>query len=82
MLIEGMSRSGTVLTKNIDILIFAGLSLSVDLMDVVSGTDVILKCRFDPGLHLKRATLYWIRSNRRNHDNVAIGETAFHQDYR
>ena len=60
----------------------SGLSRGVEQMDVVSGTDVILKCRFDPGLHLKRSTLYWIRSNRRNHDNVAIGETAFHQDYR
>ena len=81
MLIEGMLWQTGFGPKRIK-LIFAGLSLGVDLLDVVSGTDVILKCRFDPGLHLKRATLYWIRSNRRNHDNVAIGETAFHQDYR
>ena len=39
-------------------------------------------CRFDPSLSEKTSTLYWIRSNRRNHDNVAIGETAFDQDYR
>ena len=51
-------------------------------MDVVSGSSVTLKCRFDPQLNQKRSTLYWIRSNRINHDNVAIGETAFHQDYR
>ena len=38
--------------------------------------------RFDPALSEKRSTLYWIRSNRRNHDTAAIGETAFDQDYR
>ena len=38
--------------------------------------------RFDPALSQKTSTLYWIRSNRRNHDTAAIGETAFDQDYR
>ena len=38
--------------------------------------------RFDPALSEKTSTLYWIRSNRRNHDTAAIGETAFDQDYR
>ena len=42
----------------------------------------ILLSRFDPALSEKRSTLYWIRSNRRNHDTAAIGETAFDQDYR
>jgi len=62
--------------------ILAGLCFCEELMDVVSGTSVVLECRFDPQLNQKHSTLYWIRSNRRNHDNVAIGETAFHQDYR
>ena len=41
-----------------------------------------LLSRFDPALSEKTSTLYWIRSNRRNHDTAAIGETAFDQDYR
>ena len=60
----------------------AGLARGEEQLDVVSGSAVTLKCRFDPQLTQKRSTLYWIRSNRINHDNVAIGETAFHQDYR
>ncbi len=52
-------------------------------VDVRQGAGVELGCRFSPAL-LRPAgsTLYWIRSNSRNHDNVAIGQTAFHQDYR
>ena len=60
----------------------SGLIRCQEFLDVVSGSSVTLKCRFDPQLNQKRSTLYWIRSNRINHDNVAIGETAFHQDYR
>jgi len=62
--------------------LFLGLIRCQEFLDVVSGSSVTLKCRFDPQLNQKRSTLYWIRSNRINHDNVAIGETAFHQDYR
>ena len=62
--------------------IISGLVRGEEFLDVVSGSSVTLKCRFDPQLNQRRSTLYWIRSNRINHDNVAIGETAFHQDYR
>jgi hypothetical protein len=52
-------------------------------VDVRQGAGVELGCRFSPALlRPSGSTLYWIRSNSRNHDNVAIGQTAFHQDYR
>ena len=62
--------------------LLSGFAQCEEFLDVVSGSSITLKCRFDPQLNQKRSTLYWIRSNRINHDNVAIGETAFHQDYR
>ena len=55
-------------------------------VDVRQGAGLQLDCRFSPALLQAStstgSTLYWIRSNSRNHDNVAIGQTAFHQDYR
>ena len=49
--------------------------------DVVEGADVVLECRFSPGLSSSPGTLYWIRSSNNNHDNVAIGETPFSTGY-
>jgi len=52
-------------------------------VDVEEGDTVTLGCRF--GRHLAAArgtTLYWIRTNRRGHDNVAISGTPFEENYR
>jgi hypothetical protein len=63
----------------------AGAPPPEEKVDVRQGAGVELGCRFSPALlrpSSSGSTLYWIRSNSRNHDNVAIGQTAFHQDYR
>ncbi len=50
-------------------------------IDVTEGEDVRLECRFSSQLSKKASTLYWIRTNRRGHDNVAIGDTPFQANY-
>ena len=50
-------------------------------IDVTEGEDVVLECRFSPQLSKKASTLYWIRTNRKGHDNVAIGNTPFQANY-
>ena len=50
-------------------------------IDVSEGEDVVLECRFSPQLSKKASTLYWIRTNRKGHDNVAIGSTPFQANY-
>ena len=51
------------------------------IMDVTEGTDVTLKCRFQPELSQRASQLFWIRTNREGHDNVAIGETPYQTNY-
>lgn len=51
-------------------------------IDVEEGEHVRLECRFSSQLAVKASTLYWIRSNRNGHDNVAIGGTPFQENYR
>ena len=51
-------------------------------IDVEEGDNVRLECRFAPSLAVKASTLYWIRTNRNGHDNVAIGDTPFQGNYR
>merc|ERR1719220_3233515 len=87
----GMGAPPTLTCLLLPILLFSGLSGGEELegelnqaevqVDVVSGNGITLQCRFDPALSQKKSSLYWIRSNRRNHDTAAIGETAFDQDY-
>jgi hypothetical protein len=50
-------------------------------IDVNESEDVVLECRFSPSLSKKASTLYWIRSNRKGSDNVAIGNTPFQANY-
>ena len=57
-------------------------STPMDSIDVEEGENVVLKCRFPPELSTRGSTLYWIRTNRRGHDNVAIGETPFQASYK
>ena len=52
------------------------------IVDVQEGQNVRLDCRFSPNLAKKASTLYWIRTNRNGHDNVAIGNTPFQAKYR
>ena len=65
----------------------AGGSNSLDPMDsidVEEGENVVLKCRFPAELsaQAKGSTLFWIRTNRRGHDNVAIGEVPYQASYK
>lgn len=52
------------------------------IIDVQEGDRVKLECRFSAELAQKASTLYWIRTNRNGHDNVAIGETPYQAKYR
>ena len=52
-----------------------------ETIDVTQDQDVQLKCRFSPELAMKASTLFWIRTNRQGHDNVAIGETPYQANY-
>ena len=56
-------------------------SANIDSIDVEEGQNVVLKCRFPAELSRKDSTLYWIRTNRKGHDNVAIGQTPFQASY-
>ena len=50
-------------------------------IDVEEGDTVRLECRF-PTARPGAATLYWIRTNRNGHDNVAIKEEVYEGKYR
>ncbi len=41
-----------------------------------------MESRFGRNLAVRDSTLYWIRTNREGHDNVAIGGTPFQENYR
>lgn len=51
-------------------------------IDVSDGDDAALECRFSPQLSKEDSTLFWIRTNRKGHDNVAIGKTPYQTGYR
>ena len=51
-------------------------------IDVKEGEDAHLECRFSPQLSKKETTLFWIRTNRKGHDNVAIGSIPYQAGYR
>ena len=59
-----------------------GQGSNPEIKDVTEGSNVQLECRFSPELSRKASTLYWIRTNRKGHDNVAIGETPFQNNYK
>ncbi len=63
-------------------------------MDVLETENVLLECRFSPREVLgggsgrdrdsrerERPLLYWIRTNRRGHDNVAIDDAELENNY-
>ncbi|TRY77780.1 hypothetical protein TCAL_01680 [Tigriopus californicus] len=59
-----------------------GIGEAQTIIDVQEGDRVKLECRFSAELAQKASTLYWIRTNRNGHDNVAIGETPYQAKYR
>lgn len=50
-------------------------------MDVLEGENVLLECKFDPGIVNEQPKFFWIRTNRDGHDNVAIGNTPLENNY-
>ncbi|XP_039283804.1 hemicentin-1 isoform X1 [Nilaparvata lugens] len=64
-------------------LIVANLGvLCQDIKDTREGEDVTLECRFSPQLASQGTTYYWLRTNKRNHDNVAIEQTPLDANYK
>ena len=55
--------------------------MGAQTMDVLESENVLLDCRFPTGLTDKEVVLYWIRSNRNGHDNVAISELILENNY-
>ena len=51
-------------------------------LDVRVASEFHLECRFNPNLMEKKPTFYWIRSNVKEKDNVAIGESPLEKNYR
>ena len=69
-------------TQPYNFLIFVtGLSIGAQTMDVLESENVLLDCRFPTGLSNQELVLYWIRSNRNGHDNVAIKELILENNY-
>ena len=66
----------------IAVVMAVALSGRADAVDVRVGDDVTLECRFNPSLMDKRYNFYWIRTNVKDKDNVAIGESPLVEDYR
>lgn len=52
--------------------------------DVLEGKDITLQCPFNnPGLINSNNALYWMKQiNGENADNVAIGDQAYHPNYK
>ncbi|XP_068085269.1 cell adhesion molecule Dscam2 [Anabrus simplex] len=56
-------------------------ALGEDAKDTREGEDVSLQCRFAPQVG-QAPTFFWVRTNKRNHDNVAIQQTPLDINYR
>ena len=68
--------SATLLTI-LPILLGLALASGGIILDVIVGQQVVLKCKYSPVNVTATARLYWIRTNKAGHDNVAIGNTPF-----
>lgn len=55
---------------------------SEEARDTREGEDVTLECRFSPQLTAMQPAYFWVRTNRRDHDNVAIQGTPLDVNYR
>ena len=58
-----------------------GMSSAAQTMDLLEKEDVLLECRFPTRITDREIILYWIRSNRNGHDNVAIGNLILENNY-
>lgn len=52
------------------------------LKDAREGEDVTLECRFSRDITNERTTFYWLRTNKLNQDNAAIGPTSLDPGYK
>lgn len=50
--------------------------------DAREGEDVTLECRFSPEITNSKTTFYWLRTNKLNQDNAAIGPTSLDPGYK
>lgn len=50
--------------------------------DTREGETVSLECRFPPQVASLNPTYYWLRTNKKKHDNVAIQSTLLESNYR
>ena len=62
-------------------ILISGVSSATQTMDVLEKEDVLLECRFPTRITDREIILYWIRSNRNGHDNVAIGNLILENNY-
>lgn len=60
---------------------FLGITAQED-RDTREGEDVSLECRFAPPIAGKNPKYFWLRTNKRNHDNVAVQDTPLESNYR
>ncbi|XP_014244572.1 hemicentin-1 isoform X1 [Cimex lectularius] len=59
-----------------------GGAKSEEPRDTREGEDVTLECRFSPTLTAMKPAYFWVRTNRMDHDNVAIQGTPLDANYR
>ncbi|GAB6028305.1 hypothetical protein CHUAL_002479 [Chamberlinius hualienensis] len=50
-------------------------------VDVTEGKSALLECRFDPSLNGNNPAYYWIRTNKKDKDNVAIEGRVLDNNY-
>ncbi|BES87266.1 negative regulation of ERBB signaling pathway [Nesidiocoris tenuis] len=55
---------------------------SEEARDTREGENITLECRFSRQLTAMRPAYFWVRTNRRDHDNVAIQGTPLDANYR
>ena len=70
------------MTTTLRFMLVVAASLAVSSgLDVQEGDDVRLECRFPAGIAAKASSIYWLRQNRGGHDNAAINDTPYEQNY-
>lgn len=60
---------------------FPGIAAQED-RDTRESEDVSLECRFPPSIAGKNPKYFWLRTNKKNHDNVAVQDTPLERNYR
>jgi len=57
-------------------------SIAAEPKDTREGENVTLTCRFPPEPSVQNLTAYWLRTNKRKPDNVAINGIPLDNNYR